>query len=419
MPIKGKQIINNTVDLKKLAGGIKILPSSALLGTNKTVLQITNNKEFTSKEYVDFQINNLSATNGLTEYSYGTFGLGGILTQNTSIVGNNQSLILGDSSNLLNFTLNSENNINIKSFSGDIILNGTNSNVIINNLKYPLFDGTNGQVIISDGNGNLSFSDRIINVFGTANEIVTQNISDKIYVGLDDDPIMPGSYGVKLPIGDTLTRGTDGTTGINGYIRYNSDYSRYEAFENNKWKYMIDVPATETIAGIAEIATQQEVDEGTNGSNFVTPFTLRKGKPNGVATLDETGKTPSGELSGGAKSMILSFGSDITYEVNTNDATYRKVATFIYAGSNDVSAIKEFSLNVWVTGGGSGDARIYDASNALVLSELTNVTSTSETNFQSMGVVTNIPTTVSIFEIQMKRNSGGTTMHCGSVEVRY
>jgi hypothetical protein len=51
--LKGKQIKDSTVDLSKLRGGTKLLPSNATLGTEKPVVEITDTREFISKGYAD------------------------------------------------------------------------------------------------------------------------------------------------------------------------------------------------------------------------------------------------------------------------------------------------------------------------------------------------------------------------------
>ena len=53
MPIKGKQISDNSLDLKKVSGGINILPSDAKLGINKLVSEFTDPNEYITKAYVD------------------------------------------------------------------------------------------------------------------------------------------------------------------------------------------------------------------------------------------------------------------------------------------------------------------------------------------------------------------------------
>jgi hypothetical protein len=51
--IKGKQIKDDSLDLNKIKGGSKVLPSTATLGSAKTVAEITSDNEFTTKGYVD------------------------------------------------------------------------------------------------------------------------------------------------------------------------------------------------------------------------------------------------------------------------------------------------------------------------------------------------------------------------------
>lgn len=53
MPIKGKQILDDSLELKKLSSGIKILDSSSKLGVNKLASQFTDPNEFVTKQYVD------------------------------------------------------------------------------------------------------------------------------------------------------------------------------------------------------------------------------------------------------------------------------------------------------------------------------------------------------------------------------
>lgn len=64
-------------------------------------------------------------------------------------------------------------------------------------------------------------------------------------------------------------------------------------------------PATETVEGIAEIATQAETDAATDDTRFITPLKLGKGQPNGVPSLAGDGKIPSSQLPDGG-SLIAS-----------------------------------------------------------------------------------------------------------------
>ena len=209
--------------------------------------------------------------------------------------------------------------------------------------------------------------------------------------------------------------------GIDYLLDYSANYTNRTLVDKAYADSKASVQATTSIAGKAAIATQIETHTGTNDTKIVTPLKLQseKGIANGIAKLDATGKIDASQLSGGGKSMIMSFGSGTNYYVNSNSATYAKVATFMYAGSTQIGPISAIKINAWRSGGTGADFRIYDATNALVVAEVVNVTSTSEINVVNMGTITNIPTALSIFEIQIRRSGGGANGYCGSIEIGY
>ena len=53
MPIKGKQIQDDSLELKKLSSGVKILDNASKLGVNKTPAEFTDPNEYITKAYVD------------------------------------------------------------------------------------------------------------------------------------------------------------------------------------------------------------------------------------------------------------------------------------------------------------------------------------------------------------------------------
>lgn len=56
----------------------------------------------------------------------------------------------------------------------------------------------------------------------------------------------------------------------------------------------VDASATEK--GVVQLATQDEVNTGTDATKVITPATLRKGKASGVASLDSNGKILTSQL---------------------------------------------------------------------------------------------------------------------------
>lgn len=117
--IHGKQIKDNSLAIQKLSNGVKLLPSDSLLGINKISSEFTNDNEFVNKRYIDESISSIVYLDNIVEDI--TPELGGEL--NTA-------------------------GFNIVSNSGDLL---------IENISYPKTDGSNNQVMTTDGNGNLSF----------------------------------------------------------------------------------------------------------------------------------------------------------------------------------------------------------------------------------------------------------------------
>ena len=81
------------------------------------------------------------------------------------------------------------------------------------------------------------------------------------------------------------------------------------------------VDALTTAKGVVQLATQSEVNAGTDTSKVITPATLGKGKASGVASLDSNGKIITSQLPdyllgqvmyGGNASAFSSFGANVS-----------------------------------------------------------------------------------------------------------
>ena len=185
-----------------------------------------------------------------------------------------------------------------------------------------------------------------------------------------------------------------------------------------------EVQATETVLGIAEIATQPEVHTGTDDLKFITPLKLdsEKGIPDGIAPLDATGKIDGSYLAGGGKSMVVSFAAGTVKSLDENSTSYVAKADMIYAGSDTVGTIVAIKATIWKdsVSGATGEIRIIDKSNANVICELTGITNLDDSTVLDLGTLTNIPTTPTTFEIQMSRSTGANrTIFCSSLEIVY
>ena len=101
----------------------------------------------------------------------------------------------------------------------------------------------------------------------------------------------------------------------------------------------VDIPsgssaATETAAGIAELATQAEVTAGTDASRIVTPATLqgRIGANSGIAPLDAGGKVPTANLP--------SMGGEVTISVPASESLATGDMVNLWTDSGTVKARK-------------------------------------------------------------------------------
>ena len=72
-------------------------------------------------------------------------------------------------------------------------------------------------------------------IVGTASEIDVADgdgAANNPTVGLSDNPVVPGSEGIVVPVGNT---GSRAAVPFNGTIRYNTDTATFEGYTNNSW----------------------------------------------------------------------------------------------------------------------------------------------------------------------------------------
>jgi hypothetical protein len=94
----------------------------------------------------------------------------------------------------------------------------------------------------------------------------------------------------------------------------------------------------------------------------------------------------------------------------TNAASYTVIQTFVFPGSTYSDGLSRVIFNAWKdSGGGACNFRIYDVTNALTILETLNITSVLTSNIFENNIVSNIPTSPAIFEVQAQRVGGGTT----------
>ena len=109
--------------------------------------------------------------------------------------------------------------------------------------------------------------------------------------------------------------------------------------------------------------------------------------------LDEMRATPSYIIAFGGTSETSSYWS-------TNNDTYTTAARFIFRGTTAVGSPTRMKAVVQATTSGSTQLRLYDATNAQTIGEITGITSTSDINIETDSSLTNLPTGEAVFEIQ-------------------
>jgi len=210
-----------------------------------------------------------------------------------------------------------------------------------------------------------------------------------------------------------------------GQLYFNTTDSLLFCWNGVDWDGLeSSLQATETVSGISERATQEEVHAGVDDLRHITPLKLEseKGIPNGIASLDETGKLDNSLLTGGAKSMVVSFASGTSTGLSTSTVGYVRKADFIYAGSSVVGPITAIKATIWKSdiGGASGSIKIINKSNADVICELINIDNTDSSVVLDLGPLSNVPTGTVTFEVQLSRSNGASRIiECSTLEIVY
>ena len=111
------------------------------------------------------------------------------------------------------------------------------------------------------------------------------------------------------------------------------------------------VNASTTTKGVVQLATQAEVNTGTDTSKVVTPSTLGKGKASGVASLDANGKIVLSQIPDAVYGNVL-YGGNFVYSTESQShAVYP--SSSLKARLGITSSIIDLSENATGSQGGS------------------------------------------------------------------
>lgn len=244
--IKGKQIKNDSLDLEKIRSGSKILPDTATLGSDKSIEEIIDNREFTTKDYVDNRIlvaisdTTTLAGNGLNGDS--TSGIININTGNGIIIESDAiSLDIKNYSDTdkISITTTDIDGISLIATNGDANITALNTITLYGNeLVFTTDSGDDGDesIMLLDSssigmfgkhidfdttNGiDASSGEGIINITSAFNTNITSNNGS---VNIDAPTVLISSSTTSLYLnGGGLYTDVSGT---NGGLKYATDYS--------------------------------------------------------------------------------------------------------------------------------------------------------------------------------------------------
>ena len=145
-------------------------------------------------------------------------------------------------------------------------------------------------------NGSSSLS--ILSIIGTTDQISVANgngASGSPTIAIANNPVLPGSASLTLPIGGTAQR----PAGVNGMIRYNTDLNAVEVYANSLWGTVASgvgvssfsggstglTPNTPTTGGIV-LAGVLNASNGGTGASTLTGYVYGNGT--GVMTASTT-----------------------------------------------------------------------------------------------------------------------------------
>ncbi len=128
----------------------------------------------------------------------------------------------------------------------------------------------------------------------------------------------------------------------------------------------------------------------------------------------------AGSTGGGSGSLVVTLSSQADPWVDTNSMTYAVMSKFRFAGTDKLGTAIKIFANAWrVSGAGTGDVRIFDATNGNPIAEIIGISSTVDTNLVDLGALSALPAAAAVFEIQGRRAGGGTALAVSTINVEF
>lgn len=173
----------------------------------------------------------------------------------------------------------------------------------------------NGLVVLSTGGGVTSAV-----ITGTANQIDVANgtgVSGNPTLSISNNPVVPGTGGMILPVGTTGQRGTS----TDGNIRYNTTTASFEGYANGAWGSIVSG------AGVSSISF---------GSTGLTPATSTTGIVTVAGTLAVASGGTGATTAAGARTNLTAAASGANTDITSVTLTTGTIST-TPSGSTDIA----------------------------------------------------------------------------------
>lgn len=168
---------------------------------------------------------------------------------------------------------------------------------------------------------------------------------------------------------------------------------------------MVSLGGGDVVGPVGAVADNIAVYDGGSGKII---------KDGGIALADLLVVTKSGRF---PLNFVIS-GQSAPY-FDTNSTSYQEACAFIFPGTTAIGTPTKIQAIFYRISGaaGTGEIRILDVTNSLVIAELTGVnTGSGVETIQDLGVISNLPAAEAIFEVQIRRQGGGSTWAVAAAE---
>ncbi len=118
--------------------------------------------------------------------------------------------------------------------------------------------------------------------------------------------------------------------------------------------------------------------------------------------------------------MTFALTGGVTPYVSTNSNNYTVLSRIPFSGTTLLGVPSDIKANAYSQGGSPGiQIRVVDDTSGLVIAESVVITSIDESNFVTLGLLSNLPTTSTTLTIEGKRTGGGASCRISSLQIEF